>query len=149
MPLEVQTLIYAADASGRHLHWQESLDNGLRAIEPAAGAENPWSHLYSRRRVAMSLIRMGDLDAARPHALVLRDLAEKRSTPRALASLGFYTITLLSCLEGDWKALRRRDAERDRTKAITLLGEFMAISSELGMRPLMERVRSRREILSA
>ncbi len=45
--------------------------------------------------------------------------------------------------------LRERDAEGDRTKAIALLDESLAISSELGMRPLMERVLSRREILKA
>ena len=37
----------------------------------------------------------------------------------------------------------------DRVKAIALLDESLAISSELGMRPLMERVLSRREILKA
>ncbi len=45
--------------------------------------------------------------------------------------------------------LRERDAEGDRARAITLLDESLAISSELGMRPLMERVLSRREILGA
>ncbi len=43
--------------------------------------------------------------------------------------------------------LRERDAEGARAKAITLLEEPLAISSELGMRPLMERVLSRRDIL--
>ncbi len=33
--------------------------------------------------------------------------------------------------------------------ATALLEEFLAISTELGMRPLMERVLSRREILEA
>ena len=42
-----------------------------------------------------------------------------------------------------------RKNEGDRTQAITLLDESLAISSELGMRPLMERVLSRREILRA
>jgi hypothetical protein len=37
----------------------------------------------------------------------------------------------------------------DRQKAMSLLDESLAISSELGMRPLMERVLSRREILGA
>ncbi len=46
-------------------------------------------------------------------------------------------------------ALRERDGEGDRTKAMSLLDEALAISSELGMRPLMERVLSRREILGA
>jgi len=45
--------------------------------------------------------------------------------------------------------LRERDANRDRAKAITLLDESLAISSELAMRPLIERVLSRREILKA
>ena len=42
-----------------------------------------------------------------------------------------------------------RDSEGDHSKAISLLDESLAISSELGMRPLMERVLSRREILKA
>ena len=45
--------------------------------------------------------------------------------------------------------LRERDADGDRTKPIALLDESLAISSELGMRPLMEWVLSRREILKA
>ena len=45
--------------------------------------------------------------------------------------------------------LRERDSEGDRAKAIALLDESLAISSELGMRPLVERVLSRREILGA
>jgi hypothetical protein len=45
--------------------------------------------------------------------------------------------------------LKERDNEGDRAKAINLLDESLAISSELGMRPLMERVLSRREILKA
>ena len=40
--------------------------------------------------------------------------------------------------------LLERDAEGDREKAATLLDESLAISSELGMRPLMERVLSRK-----
>ena len=46
-------------------------------------------------------------------------------------------------------ALRVRDGEGDRAKAITLLDESLSISNELGMRPLMERVLSRRDILKA
>ena len=45
--------------------------------------------------------------------------------------------------------LLQRDGEGDRTKAIGLLDESLAISSELGMRPLIERVLSRREKLKA
>ncbi|MCI0795075.1 MAG: AAA family ATPase [Chloroflexi bacterium] len=106
VPLEVQTLTYAAVVSGMHLQWQESVDNGLRAIELATGDENPFSEVFSRYWTAQGLLFMGDLDAARPHALVLRDLVERRSTPRLLASRGFVPVTWLSCLEGDWTAGR-------------------------------------------
>ena len=40
--------------------------------------------------------------------------------------------------------LKERDATGDRSRAITLLDESLAISSELGMRPLMERVLARK-----
>ena len=45
--------------------------------------------------------------------------------------------------------LRERDGPGDRAKVVSLLDESLAISSELGMKPLMERVLSRREILGA
>ena len=46
-------------------------------------------------------------------------------------------------------ALRERNGEGDRAKAVSRLDESLAISSELGMRPLMERVLARREFLGA
>ena len=45
--------------------------------------------------------------------------------------------------------LRERNGEEDGAKAMSLLDESLGISNELGMRPLMERVLSRREILQA
>ncbi len=45
--------------------------------------------------------------------------------------------------------LLQRNEPGDRPKAMSLLDESLAISSELGMRPLMERVLSRRDILKA
>jgi len=44
--------------------------------------------------------------------------------------------------------LERKD-EGDSEKAVAMLDESLAISTELGMRPLIERVLSRREILKA
>ena len=43
----------------------------------------------------------------------------------------------------------RTESEEHRRKAMSLLDEALTISSELGMRPLMERVLSRRKILGA
>ena len=106
VPLEVRALNYAAGVSALHLHWQESVENGLRAIELAKGDENPGIEGGVRFMTAVSLLFMGDLEAARPHALVMRDVVERRSTFRTVASAFFLPITYLSCLEGDWKAGR-------------------------------------------
>ncbi len=46
-------------------------------------------------------------------------------------------------------ALLQRSEPGDRDRAMSLLDESLAISSELSMRPLMERVLSRRDILKA
>ena len=43
--------------------------------------------------------------------------------------------------------LLQRNDSGDREKAMSLLDESLAISTELGMRPLMERVLSRQETL--
>ena len=45
--------------------------------------------------------------------------------------------------------LLQRNEAGDREKAMSLLDESLAISNELGMRPLMERVISRRDVLKA
>ena len=45
--------------------------------------------------------------------------------------------------------LLQRNEPGDREKAMSLLDESLAISSELGMRPLMERVISRQETFKA
>ena len=43
----------------------------------------------------------------------------------------------------------QRNSDGDRTRAMSLLDESLTISRELGMRPLMERVLSRRDVLKA
>ena len=106
MPLEVQTLTYAAIVNGHYLRWQESLEYGLRATELSTGDENPSSDVWSRFWTLMSLIAMGDLDGARPHALVMRDLLVRRSAPQNIAIFGSLLIMALSWFEGDWKAGR-------------------------------------------
>ena len=45
--------------------------------------------------------------------------------------------------------LLQRNGTGDQEKATSLLDESLAISTELGMRPLMERVLSRQETLKA
>lgn len=104
--LEVQALTYSADVNWQYRHWQASIDNGLRAIELSSGNENSFFEVLSRWCVAGSLLHMGELDAARAHVSVLRELAERRSTSRLLATWCFIPICTLFCLEGDWKSAR-------------------------------------------
>ncbi len=52
-----------------------------------------------------------------------------------------------SCKAAD--TLLQGDQPGDREKANSLLEESLAIATELSMRPLMERVLSRRDILKA
>ena len=105
--LEVRTLSSAALVNGLHLQWQESVDNGLKAIELVTCDAYSLPEMLSRYWASISLINMGKHEAARPHALVLRDLAERPGTPRQIASNALTPITYLSCLEGDWGAARR------------------------------------------
>ena len=76
-------------------------------------------------------------------------------------AMGHFEDSLSFCRKGGFRpelawtcsdyadALLQRNNPGDREQAMTLLDESLAISSELGMRPLMERVLSRREILRA
>ena len=45
--------------------------------------------------------------------------------------------------------MEERATPHDQEKAVALLGEALAISRDLGMRPPMERDLSRREVLGA
>ena len=82
---------------------------------------------------------MGDLELAMSHFEEAMAFCRKAGFRPELA----WTI----CDDAD--TLLRRNGEGDRSKAMSLLDESLAISSELGMRPLMERVQSQREILGA
>ena len=81
---------------------------------------------------------MGNLDQASDHFEDALTFCRAGYRPELAWTCCDYADTLL-----------QRDGEGDRAKAMSLLEESLAISSELGMRPLIERVLSRREILKA
>ena len=87
---------------------------------------------------------MGNLDKAAEHFEDSLAFCRKAGYRPELAwSLCDYADCLLA------RAQQAAPLPGDRARAMALLDEALAISSELGMRPLMERVLSRREILTA
>ena len=102
VPLEVQTLVVAANVRFQHLLFQESVDNSVRAIELSTSGENNYIEMASRFRAAAGLLRLGNLDAARPHTMALLEIARRRSTTRIFTRISSASILSLSCLEGDW-----------------------------------------------
>ncbi len=138
----------------------------------------PFSIFEARCGLALMAVHLGDVDLAGEQyaALVAQrrtfvarvDLAVDRMLGLLAQTMGnldqaagHFEDSLAFCRRAGYRpelawtccdyadALREREGEGDRDKIITLLDESLAISSELGMRPLMERVLSRREILSA
>ena len=137
----------------------------------------PFQALYANAGLALLAVQKGDQSAAAEHYDSLQGqrntmIWNVSSVDRLLCLLSqtmgdlgqaakHFEDALAFCRKAGYRpelawtccdyadALRERDAKGDRAKAITLLDESLAISSELGMRPLMERVLSRREILGA
>ena len=109
------------------------------ALRPYASSVIPTGTICADRLLGLLTQTIGDLDTAQLHfedALAFCRKAGYR--PELAWSLCDYADMLLG-----------RDTEDDRGKAVALLDESLAISSELGMRPLTERVQSMRETLNA
>ncbi len=92
----------------------------------------------SKRLLGLLAEIMGHLDQAAQHFDDALAFCRRGYRPELAWTCCDYADTLL-----------QRTNPGDREKATSLLDESLAISSELGMRPLMERVLSRREILRA
>ena len=95
--------------------------------------------MASDRLLGLLAHTMGKLDDAAAHFEAALDFLRKAGYRPELA----WTC----CDYAD--ALHERDGDSDRGKTVSLLDESLAISRDLGMRPLMERVLSRREHLTA
>ncbi len=109
------------------------------SLHPGRGTMSPTGLPPIDRLLGLLAHTMGNLDQATAHFEDAQSFCRK---------VGYRPELAWTCCDYA-DTLRERDAEGDRAKAITLLDESLAISNELGMRPLMERVLSRREILKA
>ncbi len=133
--------------------------------------------MYAKAGLALLAVQKGDQSAAEEHYAYLREqrgtMIETVSSVDRLLGLLSQTMgnmdqatahfedALSFCRKAGYRpelawsccdyadALLKRNNPGDGEKAMPLLGESLAISSGLGMRPLMERVVSRREIIGA
>ncbi len=125
-----------------------SAEEQYAALDSARGIGVPASVMTTVRAVPMSFTpiahllgllaqTMGNLDRAMAHFEDSLTLCRRAGFRPDLA------WTCCDCSD----ALLQRNGSGDSAKAMALLDESLAISAELGMRPLTERVQSRREML--
>ncbi len=113
-----------------------SAQEQYNALEPGRGIEvTVILGIQPKGLLGLLAQTMGNLDLAVTHFEDSLAFCRKAGYRPALA----WTC----CDHAD--TLLQRNEPGDREKAIALLDESLAISSELGMRPLMERVISRQD----
>jgi hypothetical protein len=111
-----------------------------QALEPHRGITVVGSTLTLTDRILGLLAHtLGDLNTASQHFEDAVAYLQKSGNRPELA------WTLCECAD----TLLDRNQPGDRAKAMSMLDECLRITRELGMKPLMERALSRRDILKA
>jgi DNA-binding CsgD family transcriptional regulator len=105
LDLEMITLVAGACVNFVQCHFQESLDQNLRAIELADRVDHPVSEAHARYDLMHVLYAMGDLEGAASHATAMLRPAE-RSGIRAWQTSAMEANENVSSAKGDWKAAR-------------------------------------------
>jgi tetratricopeptide (TPR) repeat protein len=117
----------------------EKLAIEYERIAPFSGYFDPFSFISFDRALGAAAAALGRNSVADRHfaeALAFADTA------------GYVRETAWTCSDYA-EMLLDRDEPGDREKAIELQDEALAITQELGMRPLTERILARREVLRA
>ncbi|MFQ6028607.1 MAG: serine/threonine-protein kinase PknK, partial [Dehalococcoidia bacterium] len=117
---------------------QRDTEEALRQYQLLLPGSGFHTYIAVHRVLGLLAHTTGELDKA---ALHFEDAL-------ALYRKGFRPELAWTCCDFADTLLQRNDPA-DRERAMSLLDESLAISTELGMRPLMERVLSRRDILKA
>ena len=134
---ECLSMIAVVRQDARMAHEHYAALNSVRAAEF-------WGLMGTDRLLGLLAHTMGSVDQSVKHFEDSLAFCRKGFRPELAWTCCDYADTLLERHSSTSSA--RTD---DRQKAMSLLDESLAISSELGMRPLMERVLSRRDILKA
>ncbi|MFQ6028459.1 MAG: tetratricopeptide repeat protein, partial [Dehalococcoidia bacterium] len=166
---------YAARVSGVSFRLSEAAE--AAQIILSAPSVTPLYTVVARCGLGLQAIIQGDAPAAAEQyvdleivqgILLPRDIAGDRVLALLSQTIGeldqaavHFEDSLRFCIKAGYRpelawsccdyadTLLQRNNPGDREKAMSLLDESLATSTELGMRPLMERVLSRREILKA
>ena len=177
--LERATVAFAFSVTGRTSGVTDRFDMAEESATEVLSSplRTPLVEYLASVALALIAVERGDAPGAIDPSAVLKRLRDRTpsfqiSTDRVLGllahtmaeldgAIGHFEDALALCRRAGnrpqlaWACcdyadvLRERDGDGDREKAVSLLDESLAISRELGMRPLMERVLSRREILKA
>lgn len=127
--LEIIVLTQGAWVDVSHLHSRKSLEKSLRAIELASRGDDHYFEEMAQVFATGSLLAIGDLEGARPHATAMLTLAEKLRRREELAEAHFMNARI-SRLEGDWRTARDMT---DRGLAVSPMEPNL-----LGIRALLE-----------
>ena len=118
---------------GMHLHWQESLQKSLRAIELLGRVDDPGFEVPARYWAATALLILGDLRRAKAVASAALAPAE-RLRHRFWLTVAYWSIGPVARTEGDWEAAREfinRGLAVDPT-AMIFHGQMALIEYEVG-----------------
>ena len=103
--LEARTQANMANVYGFHLHWEECLNAGSRAIELCMALDDFQSEMRARIWVATAFIANGDPEQASFHSEHMLELAERRRD-RTWISRTFQRVLIVEVARGDWNSAR-------------------------------------------
>ena len=171
------TIGVAARITGAFNRFEAASSAAELVLSSMSGLQRRTAQL-SRTGLALLAVQMGDVSAAKEQYSFLKSWPISR-TPLSLMcgyrvlgllaqtigdlddAIDHFEDALAFCRKAGYRpelawtccdysdTLNQRDGEGDQAKAIRLLNESLAISTELGMRPLMERVIERLDRIQA
>jgi DNA-binding CsgD family transcriptional regulator/tetratricopeptide (TPR) repeat protein len=103
--LEMRTLAHSSNVDYWHLHLDETVAKGLRAIELAHRADDQLSEVAARFWVGIALINTGNSEEGRHHAEIMLSMAEGLRGHYWLAT-ALWLNEFASRYEGDWLAAK-------------------------------------------